>query len=132
MSVSVQLIQIAGDTSVEVSGISEVSGIYLENNDVEISVESSKDIDDKRIKIFVRANSNIGFRTFSFDIQILSQRIALSQMVNGCKVIIVANSIDENLIDPQAIKALLRREGGIWLDELPKEVIREIVQCCIC
>lgn len=130
MSASVQLIQITSETLVEVSGIKEISGMYFENNDVAISVECANDVSDKTIKLSIKLTTN-NFVSFSFDIPILAQRIALSQLISGSKVIIVPNSIDEDLCDIQAIKKSLHRNGGIWIDGLPDECIRKIVKFCL-
>ncbi len=132
MSISVQLIQISGETLVEVSGIREISGMYLENTDVDISVECIKDADDKKMRLSIKPNNKSNFTPFSFDIQIIAQRIALAQLVNGCKVIIVPKSIDENFSDTQAIKESLQGNSGIWIDGLPRETISEIVKYCLC
>ncbi|MDF2568847.1 MAG: hypothetical protein K0R55_451 [Sporomusa sp.] len=132
MSISVQLIQISTETLIEVAGIKEISGIYLEDTDVDISVECLTDVNDKKIKLSIKPNNKIIFTPFSFDIQIMAQKIALARLLNGSQIIIVPKSIDENLGDTQAIKELLQSQGGIWIAGLPRETIREMVKYCTC
>ena len=128
MSVTMQLIQLLEEDIVEVSGISEISGMYLENTDVDISVEYF--VDDKTIRLSIKPKNKKNFIPISFDIQIIAQRILVTRLLNGSKVIIVPKSIDEKWSDTPAIRELLQRTGGIWLDGLPRESIREIVKYC--
>jgi hypothetical protein len=130
MSVSIQLIQIEGETIIEVSGFREISGVYLENTDVDISVEGLRDIDDKIIRLSVEPNTRKDFAAFAFDIQIIAQRITFAQLLNGSKIFIVPKSIDVALNDTQAIKELLQKNGGIWIDGLPRSCISEIIKNC--
>lgn len=132
MSVSLQLIQLEGEYIVEVAGFSEISGIYLENTELAISVERAKNNAGQTIALSIRPNSRDDVMPIVFEIPILAQRIILSQLVNGGSLFIAARSIDMNLSDCQAIKAFLQNNGGIWLDSLPKECIREIVNHCSC
>jgi len=128
MSVTMQLIQLLEEDIVEVSGISEISGMYLENTDIDISVEYF--VDDKTIRLSIKPKNKKNFIPISFDIQIIVQRILVARLLNGSKVIIVPKSIDEKWSDTPAIRELLQRTGGIWLDGLPRESIREIVKYC--
>lgn len=128
MSVTMQLIQLLEEDIVEVSGISEISGMYLENTDVDISVEYF--VDDKTIRLSIKPKNKKNFIPISFDIQTIAQRILVARLLNGSKVIIVPKSIDEKWSDTPAIRELLQRTGGIWLDGLPRESIREIVKYC--
>jgi len=128
MSITMQLIQLLEEDIVEVSGISEISGMYLENTDVDISAEYF--VDDKTIRLSIKPKNKKNFIPISFDIQIIVQRILVARLLNGSKVIIVPKSIDEKWSDTPAIRELLQRTGGIWLDGLPRESIREIVKYC--
>jgi hypothetical protein len=128
MSITMQLIQLLEEDIVEVSGISEISGMYLENTDVDISAEYF--VDDKTIRLSIKPKNKKKFIPISFDIQIIAQRILVARLLNGSKVIIVPKSIDEKWSDTPAIRELLQRTGGIWLDGLPRESIREIVKYC--
>lgn len=132
MGIYVQLIQLAEETLVEVSGIREISGMYLENTDVDIFVECIENIGDKKIRLSIKPNDKSHFTSFFFDVQIIAHRIALAHLVNGCTVVIVPEGIDETLSDSQAIKESLQRNSGIWIDGLPKASISEIVKYCLC
>ncbi len=132
MSVSLQLIQLEGENIVEVAGFTEISGIYLENTELAISVERANNSTGQTIELSIRPNSRDDVMPIVFEIPILAQRIILSQLVNGGSLFIVARSIDMNLSDCQAIRDFLQNNGGICLDSLPKECIREIVNHCSC
>lgn len=127
-----QLIPIAGEILVEVSGIREIRGVYLENTDVDISVECLNDVDDKKIRLSFKANNNKDFSTVSFAIPIIAYRMIIDRLLNGNKVIVVQDSIDDKLSDTKAIKESLQSNGGIWLDGLPEKIISEIVKYRLC
>lgn len=131
MSVYTQLDQIMGETVVEVCGIKEICGVYLENTDVNISVECLEDAGKKKIRLSFQPLNNKTFMPFSFVISLTNQRILLSCLTDGGKVIIMPEDITDNLCDMQAIKAVLQKTGGVWLDGLPAKTIKEIINCCI-
>ncbi|WP_144350024.1 hypothetical protein [Sporomusa termitida] len=125
-----QLIQLAGENIVEVSGFSEINGIYLENTDLDISVAPARNSEAKAIQLSIKPGCRGDVMPLAFEIEMLAQRITLSQLVNGSSLFIVPQAIDMNLRDGKAIKAFLQKSGGIWLDRLPQECIREIVNHC--
>jgi hypothetical protein len=129
MSVYAQLNQIMGENFVEVSGIREVCGVYLENKDVNISVECLED--KKRLKLSFQPLNSKNFMPFSFVIPITNQRILLSCLTDGGKVIIMPEDITDNLCDIEAIKEVLQKTGGVWLDGLPAKTVKEIINYCI-
>jgi hypothetical protein len=130
MSVCVQLTQMAGENVNEVSGIKEVSGIYLESADAAISVECLADAADRKIKLLFRPNGNKNFTPFSISIPILTQRIIIARLVDDSKIIILPESMDEEVNNEQEIQAFLQRIGGMWIDGLPQETIKEIIAYC--
>ncbi len=130
MSVCIQLGQIAGENVVEVSGIKEVCGIYLEHADVAIAIECVAEAADKKIQLLFTPAGNKAFMPFSFIIPIMAQRLVLARLLDDSKLIIVPESIEEELNDTQAIIAYLQCHGGLWIDGLPKECIKEIVKHC--
>lgn len=130
MSVCIQLGQMAGENVVEVSGIKEVCGMYLESSDVAIAIECVAEAADKKIQLLFTPSGSKSFTPFSFVISIMAQRLVLARLLDDSKLIIVPESVEEELSDMQAINAYLQRRGGIWIDGLPKESIKEIVKHC--
>ena len=39
--------------------------------------------------------------------------------------------ITDNLCDIEAIKEVLQKTGGVWLDGLPAKTVKEIINYCI-
>lgn len=132
MSASLQLIQLDEEKIVEVSGFSALSGIYLENTELDISVSPAGQGKNNTIQLSITPNSRADVLPFSFEIEIIAHRITLAQLVNGSSLVVVPAGVDINLSDSLAIKAALQKSGGIWLDRLPKECIREIIKHCSC
>lgn len=132
MSVCIQLGQMAGDNVVEVSGIKEVCGVHLESSDVAIAVGCEEIAADKRIQLFFSPAGSKSFVPFSIAIPVLAQRIVLARLLDDGKVIIVSESIDEDLCDMQAATVYLQNNGGLWMDGLPRETIKEIIKYCSC
>lgn len=130
MKACIQVAQIAGVNAIEVSGIEEINGLYLENADIAISVTCVTEGADKKIKLSFAPCGNKIFTPFSFAVSVLAQRIIIAHMVDDSKIIIVPESIEEELPDAQAVQALLQQTGGVWIDGLPRESIKEIIACC--
>lgn len=129
MGVCVQLVQIAGETLVEVSGGSTMNGIYLENEQVDISVDW--DADEKKIKLTIAAQDHT-IAPVAFALSVAAYRIVLDRLLNGASLVIVPDGIDEDLCDAAAVKSFLQNSGGIWLDGLPREIIQEMLQYYLC
>ncbi|MBP2636423.1 MAG: hypothetical protein H6Q72_2330 [Firmicutes bacterium] len=130
MSICVQVAQIAGVNAVEVSGIKEIAGLCLDSADIAISVFCVTEGADKKIKLSFAPSGSKTFAPFSFTVSILAQRIIIAHLMDDSKVIIVPESIEEELKDAQEVQAFLQRTGGVWLDGLPSENIKEIIACC--
>lgn len=130
MNVCVQVAHIGGVNVVEVSGIKELTGLYLDSSDIAISVTCVTEGADKKIKLSFTPSGSKTFAPFSFTVAVLAQRIIIAHLLDDSKVIIVPESIEEELKDAQEVQALLQRTGGVWMDGLPSENIKEIIACC--
>lgn len=127
MKAIIQLIPLAEETLVEVSGVGPING-YFESCDVDVSVEGRPDAGE--IKLSMEPQNKADFTACSFTMHIIYQRLILAHLANGSKMIVVSESVDDNLSDAQEIKESLKTNGGIWIDGLSKEHICEIAKYC--
>jgi len=130
MSICVQVAHIAGVNVVEVSGIKEITGLCLNSAEIAISVACATEGADKKIKLSCAPGGNKIFTPFSFAVSILAQRIIIAHLLDDSKIIIVPESIEEDLQDDQAVQAFIQRTGGVWIDGLSKDNIKEIIGYC--